>query len=591
MSNIMKDVFFFICLVSLVPSVLFGIYLLLMPITEKYCNAKWQFSMLKSMIIMFMIPVYSIVSKLSSSIVKQFNITVPDIFVAKPNVNYPIINTDFSAIDIVEKASNIDFFSLVAILWIVGIIVISIYQIYSYRELVKKTKSLTPATDVQNIIAELKEKLGIKQNVSAFYDNYIDTPMLIGISKPKILLPNKRIDENQLSYILTHELTHLKRKDLWWKLVLQVIAIIHWFNPIVYLFRIEFEKQLEYSCDEMVAENLSFEERRNYGFTILQSVQVTKMVRYSFMGVGFATTKQKLERRIKNMLNLKKMKTSQKILSATLAVFMLTAVAVPAFAKGVDEGKVTNGIISEENGMKTETYSMSIVCTEAEKINLIEAYGEFGITFDENENMQFNMQFNDELVRCFYDGYQIDENTSTTRYEYYNEGGIVDVYTKRDVIDNPDGGINPFGSLISLEKASEEDFNKRDVSELKNSINHYYTEDYSPNATYDATIPHEYVLFEPTENIGEHNSEVFLDDRTFKSLLKRFEPYGVTSDASGYNGNIYYNGTPVARFTDTRPDGGVTMLESDDGGEVDLKAVYDEDGNLTGVEEYLYFEF
>lgn len=563
----MKEVFFTICMVSFVPSVLFSIYMMLVPITEKYTNAKWQFSILKSIMILFVVPVYYIVSRLASGLGDSFNISLPNIFIKASNANgaqtvaQVVGKSDLQGLEeAAEKACTlqIDFFSMVGIFWVVGMVAIFAFQVYSYRKLLKRTKAIIPAVDMEYILSEQTQKLGITGSVSVFYDNYIDTPMLIGIVKPKILLTCCEVEKKYLENVLTHELTHLKRKDLWWKLALQAICTIHWFNPLVYLFRKEFEKQLEYSCDETVAEKLSFEERKKYGFAILQSVQVTNKAKYSFMGVGFATTKQKLERRITNMLKFKNMNKFNKILSATVAVAILTIVAVPAFANGVSSAEATpifsNGI-DGENNIVTYNDSRGTI-DEENNADLIAMYCEFGISFDENENMSFN----DELVRYFWDGVEIDKNTGTTRYEYFNEDGTVDVFTNRKVIDNGDGSINPFGDLIGLEKSSQKDFNNRDINKLQNPVNPV-------------------VIYE-----GNYNGSK--DCVTFAELMKRFEPYGITYEVGGYYiGNIYYNGILVNRFSDTKPDGSVTQLESKDGGEINVVAVYDESGKLTGVKE------
>lgn len=51
-----------------------------------------------------------------------------------------------------------------------------------------------------------------------------------------------------------HELVHLKRRDLIYKLIIFIGTTIHWFNPVIYLMsKISFE-DLELSCDEVNVE-------------------------------------------------------------------------------------------------------------------------------------------------------------------------------------------------------------------------------------------------------------------------------------------------------------------------------------------------
>lgn len=66
--------------------------------------------------------------------------------------------------------------------------------------------------------------------------------------------------------------------------------------------------------------------------------------------------------------------------------------------------------------------------------------------------------------------------------------------------------------------------------------------------------------------------------------MKLYEEFGVSFEPTEfYRGNIFYNGEPVGSFLDANPNGGTLRVESVDGGTTEVRAVYDEDGNLTGM--------
>lgn len=69
------------------------------------------------------------------------------------------------------------------------------------------------------------------------------SPMLLGIIKPQIILPQREYTKEGMEYILSHEMTHYKRKDLWVKLLIITARTIHWFNPFVCLMEREAGKQ------------------------------------------------------------------------------------------------------------------------------------------------------------------------------------------------------------------------------------------------------------------------------------------------------------------------------------------------------------
>lgn len=59
------------------------------------------------------------------------------------------------------------------------------------------------------------------------------TPAVFGILHPVILIPDNRYTEEELHYIFIHELLHIKYKDFILKIFSDLIAAIHWWNPVI----------------------------------------------------------------------------------------------------------------------------------------------------------------------------------------------------------------------------------------------------------------------------------------------------------------------------------------------------------------------
>lgn len=87
---------------------------------------------------------------------------------------------------------------------------------------------------------------------------------MIGFRTPVILLPQSRIPEEALPYILRHELVHFKRKDLWFKSLVILATAIHWFNPVVYLMARAIALQCKISCDAQVVSGTDAAGRNNF---------------------------------------------------------------------------------------------------------------------------------------------------------------------------------------------------------------------------------------------------------------------------------------------------------------------------------------
>ena len=100
--------------------------------------------------------------------------------------------------------------------------------------------------------------------------------MTYGLFHPVILLPKNTDWENkqQLRYILFHEYVHICHYDTAFKALAAIALCIHWFNPMVWVLYILFNRDIELACDECVIRRfggrsdyarmlISMEERKN----------------------------------------------------------------------------------------------------------------------------------------------------------------------------------------------------------------------------------------------------------------------------------------------------------------------------------------
>lgn len=98
----------------------------------------------------------------------------------------------------------------------------------------------------------------------------ISSPLAAGFFRPVILLPEGTYTDEELELILMHEQAHIKRRDLWYKLLLTAANAVHWFNPTVYFMVRRANRDLEYSCDYTVTRDKDMDFRKKYSKTILK---------------------------------------------------------------------------------------------------------------------------------------------------------------------------------------------------------------------------------------------------------------------------------------------------------------------------------
>jgi Antirepressor regulating drug resistance, predicted signal transduction N-terminal membrane component len=175
--------------------------------------------------------------------------------------------------------SNI--FAVAGLIWIIGALAIIIALTILYVGTKREIKDATP----------------IGKNV--FISGKVVSPAVYGIFRPKIILPES-YSERDLTYILQHERTHIRRADNLWRLLGFMAAAIHWFNPFSWIFLKAFLSDLELACDESAVARYSTDERKAYATALLDCTQSKSLFVSAFGGA-------KVRMRIENVLSYKKM--------------------------------------------------------------------------------------------------------------------------------------------------------------------------------------------------------------------------------------------------------------------------------------------
>ena len=193
-----------------------------------------------------------------------------------------------------------------------------------FRRTVRRWRSGVTRGDYRALLQDTARSL----NVTApemFVCEAISTPAVTGVLHPQLLLPHEGYDLNDLRYILRHELCHLKRRDMLFKLVLLAANAMHWFNPVVYLMLRQADEDIELACDSAATDGLDRAERAAYSRTLLAAVQ--SHVRALPATTCFGGTVERLKRRITNVLGAQK-KRGLGVVALVLALTLTAGCAV-----------------------------------------------------------------------------------------------------------------------------------------------------------------------------------------------------------------------------------------------------------------------
>lgn len=95
----------------------------------------------------------------------------------------------------------------------------------------------------------------------------------MGILNPVIIL-NKEIiqDIKATKFALIHEMVHYKQRDNLVLLLVNIICVLYWFNPLVWLAAKVVKEDAELSCDSRIIQKISDGERYSYCLTLLTVV-------------------------------------------------------------------------------------------------------------------------------------------------------------------------------------------------------------------------------------------------------------------------------------------------------------------------------
>ena len=252
--------------------------------------------------------------------------------------------------------------SILSVIWLAGLLLCFGFFAVSYIKCYREFRFSLP---VENDILEAwKEKHPLKRSLSIRQTETIAAPLSYGVIRPVILMPKNTEWKNiyQLRYVLEHEYVHIRRLDMLTKLIMIAAVCIHWFNPLVWVMYILFNRDLELSCDETVV--------RRFGMDI-KSVYATALISMEEKKSGLTPlcnsfSKNAIEERIRAIMKIKKTSKFAVIIRAVLVIcvtggFATSASSLEKNTETAQENGETTVALNEVNIREDEPLSSSDV--------------------------------------------------------------------------------------------------------------------------------------------------------------------------------------------------------------------------------------
>ena len=264
---------------------------------------------------------------LSSTIVAA----MPNLFAAVQSQQ--IAHYSVLASKIIQAKNTTNYGLFASYIWLGGI---SIMLIQLALQLVSIKALARSATKVSTPFSRL----------ATYVHPKVQSPMLIGIVNPKIILP---VNFNQLNAqeqqaIINHEQYHHQRGDLQCNLLAYGVLCLFWFNPICWLAYRRFHDDQELACDAHVTQSLSKQQKISYSQVLLAYSQ---QAQHGLLHTHYGN-KNILKERIMQMKTQQKGQSGLAILGLTILLGLSSLLLNQQVLAGDDKNQDIHPVIRIE---------------------------------------------------------------------------------------------------------------------------------------------------------------------------------------------------------------------------------------------------
>lgn len=278
----MESLFIKLINLSIYASILVAVVLLLRLVSRR--SPKWVICLIWALVGIRLVVPFSIQS--SFSLLPQSEpVSSTALFktVSLSQAQEGIVSSGAASVTEASRSGISSVFHILSYIWLFGVILMLLYGVISYIVLRKTLRTATLYDD------------GIRQSEK------VDSPFVLGFLRPTIYIPYTLFGKD-LEYVLSHEKTHIRRKDHLWKPAGFLLLSVYWFNPAIWLAYAALSKDIELACDESVIRSLDKDERKNYSRALLNLSIRQKLITACPVAFG----KTAVRNRVDHVMNYKK---------------------------------------------------------------------------------------------------------------------------------------------------------------------------------------------------------------------------------------------------------------------------------------------
>lgn len=275
------------------------------------------------------------------------------------------------------------FSGTLGVIWLAGVLALVIRTVAAILRLHGQVARREPVREPEllALLEDSKRTMGVTAPVRLVITSLVPGPALMGLFRPVLLLPRyrmSRLAHRELRLIFLHELAHLRRHDPCFRLLLDLVQALHWFNPIFHLAIRQIRDEQELECDAQVLERAGADASRDYGRMLLDLAHANGRCAPAPSLLAMLTPTQSIRRRITMITQFEhrmwKYSACAVALLGSLSVFPAALATEPAAPTAAESSSKS----TETRMFSVRSMSMATLLTKTDAKKVLE---EFGITF------------------------------------------------------------------------------------------------------------------------------------------------------------------------------------------------------------------
>lgn len=248
----------------------------------------------------------------------------------------------------------------------------------------------TKMTDRQKeYLGRLKEEYRIRRQVLLYQGETGEPSMTFGIYRP-VIICGREVGSREAELLVRHELVHIRRVDAFWKMIMQFVVFLHWWNLVMWLLYVMLDRLCELSCDETVVLGKPEEEVDEYLLLLIQEAQEeNEPEKFSLeWESGFGNNKREIMERMENLMRNRRW---NKFAAGTLVAALVFANSMTVLAYRDVHNEIMPEDVSQEEIETSLESDILLFATDG-------AGGDVKQHFDEQDIMEilYDRQFIDE---------------------------------------------------------------------------------------------------------------------------------------------------------------------------------------------------